>query len=102
LKLAALIFCPDECAFCVHRAAFAWFSVEPGWYKMTIPGMAKEEAQAVAIFSQYLAQDSPLSVYNGEGSSRSKRSSRSGSQTLPRSTSLPQVINYSQSLISLF
>lgn len=78
----------------IYRAAFAWFSVEPGWYKMTIPGMAKEEAQAVAIFSQYLAQDSPLSVYNGEGSSRSKRSSRSGSQTLPRSTSQPQVNNH--------
>ncbi|KAG0561044.1 hypothetical protein KC19_9G032800 [Ceratodon purpureus] len=75
----------------IHRAAFAWFSVEPGWYKMGVPGMAKEEAQAVAIFAHYLAQDSPVSVCNGEGSSHSKRSSRSGSQTLPRSTSQPQV-----------
>ena len=82
---------------------------------MTVQGMAKEEAQAVAIFAQFLAQDTPVTVRNGEGSLPPKRSSRngsrsrsvswssrSGSETLPRGTSQPQVTNCSQTLFSLF
>lgn len=68
---------------------------------MLVQGMAKEEAQAVAIFAQFLALDSPVSVCNSEerlnGLSKPKRRSwRSGSQTLPRSTSQPQVLNCSK------
>lgn len=54
-------------------------------------GMAKEEAQAVAIFAQFLAQDSFEGVSNGEGSVHSKRSSKRASPPVPRSTSESQV-----------
>lgn len=74
---------------CVHRAAFGWFSVEPGWYQIPIEGMAKEEAQAVAIFAQFLAQDSFEGVCNSEVL---RRSSRNGSLSSPRSPTQTQVI----------
>jgi len=81
----------------IYRAAFAWFLVEPGWCKVAVPGMAKEEAQAVAIFAQFLAQNSSEGVSNGEGSVQSKRSSKSSSLPSPRSIAESQVTTFSQS-----
>lgn len=75
----------------VYRAAFGWFSVEPGWYQIPIEGMAKEEAQAVAIFAQFLAQDSFEGVCNSEVL---RRSSRNGSLSSPRSPTQTQVSNH--------
>lgn len=96
MEVAAQMFCHDECVFSVHRAAFSWFSVEPGWYEMKVQGMAEEEAQAVATVAQFLAQDCSVSVCNGEGSSsrRSRRPSRNASQPEP-STTQPQVTSCS-------
>lgn len=73
--------------------------MEPGWCKVAVQGMAKEEAQSVAIFAQFLAQNSSEGVNNGEGSVQSKRSSKSASLPSPRSTEESQVTTCSKILI---
>jgi phosphatidylinositol 4-kinase len=79
----------------IYRAAFAWFSVEPGWCKVPVQGVAKDEAEAVAYFAQYFAQINSDIVNTEEGSVRSKhRSSKGASSSPPRSVPEAQVGNH--------
>lgn len=87
--------------YCVYRAAFAWFSVEPGWCKVPVQGVAKDEAEAVACFAQYFAQINSDIVNTEEGSVRSKyRSSKGASSSPPRSVPEAQVVSCYRSLVS--
>ncbi|KAH8969995.1 hypothetical protein BDL97_02G062700 [Sphagnum fallax] len=52
----------------VYRAAFQWFTVEPGWYETDTEGFAQAEALAVAIFTQHFALDQPMISSQDEAS----------------------------------
>ncbi|CAM6044662.1 unnamed protein product [Sphagnum compactum] len=66
----------------VYRAAFSWFSVEPGWFESKIDGMAQAEAQAVALFTQMLTLERPESnTTSSQDDMPHRHSSRSGSLT---------------------
>lgn len=74
----------EVCVCLGNRAAFAWFSVEPGWFESSTERIAQAEAQAFSSFAQALALDRP-EVANQVDPYPSKRTSRSGPQ-LPPST----------------